>query len=201
MLKRNPGFQNNWILWLAGIVILFAMVFFFLFNKDTQASYQGAASDSTTIESKINNNWTGIDPSIPVATYEELKDTTLHVRANDDYAVYSIKEAIIFETGKNSIGKSGAEKLAQISASADKRFAGGKIIIYGYTDSTGTNASNKLLAFERAEAVKSWLITFGNVDPARISIRTEIEPNPASTNSTVKGRSENRSVEIVVIKK
>jgi outer membrane protein OmpA-like peptidoglycan-associated protein len=200
MRERKPGSNNNWLLWLLGIVVVLVIAFF-VFRDSTDTAYQGAASDSTTIESEINNNWTGIDPNIPVANYEEMKDTSVLVKANNDYAVYSLKEAILFEPGKDSIGEIGAEKLAQISTSAEKRFAGGEIIIYGYTDSTGTQASNKDLALERANAVKSWLIRNGNVIPNRISIRTEGESNPVASNSTRKGRAENRRVDIVVRKK
>jgi len=157
MVERKPGSKNNWLLWLLGIIVVI-VVAFFLVRDSTDTNYNGAASDSATIESEINNNWTGIDPNIPVANYDELKDTSVQVKANNDYAVYSLKEAILFEPGKDSIGEIGAKKLAQISGSAEKRFAGGKIIIYGYTDSTGIAVSNKELALKRADAVKSWLI-------------------------------------------
>jgi outer membrane protein OmpA-like peptidoglycan-associated protein len=201
MIENKPGSKNKWVLWLIGIVVILVIVFLLLRNNNTDSDYQGAASDSATLESEINNNWTGIDPNIPVANYEELKDTALHVKANNNYAVYSLKEVLLFEPGKDSIAESGAGKLEQISASAAKRFAGGRIIVYGYTDSTGTSASNKELALERAEAVKSWLIKFGKINPDRISIRTEGELKPVSTNSTTAGRAENRRVDIVVIKR
>jgi outer membrane protein OmpA-like peptidoglycan-associated protein len=201
MIEKRPDSKNKWLFLIIAIVIVLAIVVFMFRNNNESTEYTGAASDSATVESEINNNWTGIDPNIPVANYEELKDTSLHVKANKDYAVYSLKEAVLFEQGKNTIGKSGAEKLAQISASAEKRFAGGKIIVYGYTDSTGTNASNKQLAFERAEAVKSWLIKSGNLAPDRISVITQGESNPISTNTTVEGRQQNRRVDIVVRKK
>ena len=200
MVERKPGSKNNWLLWLLGIIVVI-VVAFFLLRDSTDTNYNGAASDSATIESEINNNWTGIDPNIPVANYDELKDTSVQVKANNDYAVYSLKEAILFEPGKDSIGEIGAKKLAQISGSAEKRFAGGKIIIYGYTDSTGTAVSNKELALKRADAVKSWLIRNGKVIPNRISVRTQGESNPVSPNSTVEGRAENRRVDIVVRKK
>ena len=200
MVERKPGSKNNWLLWLLGIIVVI-VVAFFLVRDSTDTNYNGAASDSATIESEINNNWTGIDPNIPVANYDELKDTSVQVKANNDYAVYSLKEAILFEPGKDSIGEIGAKKLAQISGSAEKRFAGGKIIIYGYTDSTGTAVSNKELALKRADAVKSWLIRNGKVIPNRISVRTQGESNPVSPNSTVEGRAENRRVDIVVRKK
>jgi outer membrane protein OmpA-like peptidoglycan-associated protein len=201
MVEKNSNSKNNWLLWFVGIIIILAIAVYLFRGNKNSADEMGAASDSVTIESKINNNWTGIDPNIPVANYEELKDTSLQVKANDDYAVYSLKEALLFAPGKNEIGESGAEKLKQISASAEKRFSGGDIIVYGYTDSTGTSASNKQLALERAEAVKSWLIKYGKVNAERISVKTQGETSPVSTNSTVEGRQQNRRVDIVVRKK
>jgi outer membrane protein OmpA-like peptidoglycan-associated protein len=201
MSERNPNSKNNWLYWLIGIVAVAAIIVFFSRNRDNTVEYAGAASDSTTVESEINNNWTGIDPNIPVANYDEVRDSDLQVKANENYAVYSLKEAILFEPGKYAIGTKGAEKLKRISASAEKRFAGGSIIIYGYTDSTGTAIENKALALQRANSVKDWLTTAGNVNADRISVKAVGETNPVSSNSTSQGRLENRKVDIVVRKK
>jgi len=201
MSVRNPNSKNNWLYWLIGVLIIIAITIFIFRNDHSEPELIGAASDSTTVESEINNNWTGVDPNIPVANYEELKDSDLQVRANDEYAVYSLKEAILFEPGKYAISGKGAEKLKRISASAEKRFAGGSIVIYGYTDSTGTNVENKELALERAKSVKDWLISSGNIKNERISLKALGEKNPISSNSTDKGRLENRRVDIIVRKK
>jgi len=191
MIERKPGSEYNWLAWLIGTVVVMVIAFFLLW-ENTDAGYEGAASDSVTIESQINNNWTGIDPNIPVADYEELNDTSVQVKANNDYAVYSLKEVILFEPGKDSIGEIGTEKLVHISKSAEKRFGGGQIIVIGYTDSIGTLANNKELVLKRVNAVKDWLIRNGNVIPNRISVRTEGESKPVS---------ENGRIDIVVIKK
>jgi outer membrane protein OmpA-like peptidoglycan-associated protein len=201
MSEQNPKSKNNWLYWLIGIVAVAAIIVFFTRKGGNNIEIAGAASDSTTVESEINNNWTGIDPNIPVANYEEVRDSDLQVKANENYAVYSLKEAILFEPGKYAIGTKGAEKLKRISASAEKRFAGGSIIIYGYTDSTGTANENKVLALQRANSVKDWLITAGNVNEDRISVKAVGEANPVSSNSTSQGRLENRKVDIVVRKK
>jgi len=201
MSVRNPNSKNNWLYWLIGVLAIIAIIIFVFRNRNSTTEYVGAASDSTTVESEINNNWTGVDPNIPVANYEELRDSDLQVRANDEYAVYSLKEAILFEPGKYAISSKGAEKLKRISASAERRFAGGSIIIYGYTDSTGTANENKELALQRAKSVKDWLTNSGNVKSDRISLKALGEVNPISSNSTQQGRIENRRVDIVVRKK
>ena len=202
MSDKSSNSKNNWIYWLIGILVVVAIIIFIFRNRDNTVEIAGAASDSTTVESVLNNNWTGIDdPNIPIADFDEVKDSDLQVRANENYAIYSLKEAILFEPGKYEIGNKGAEKLKRISASAEKRFTDGPIIIYGYTDSTGTVDENKTLALKRANAVKDWLIKYGNVNLDRVTIKAVGEVNPASINSTSQGRLENRKVDIVIRKK
>jgi len=202
MSDKSSNSKNNWIYWLIGILVVVAIIIFIFRNRDNTVEIAGAASDSTTVESVLNNNWTGIDdPNIPIADFDEVKDSDLQVRANENYAIYSLKEAILFEPGKYEIGNKGAEKLKRISASAEKRFTDGPIIIYGYTDSTGTVDENKTLALQRANAVKDWLIKYGNVNLDRVTIKAVGEVNPASINSTSQGRLENRKVDIVIRKK
>jgi len=83
MVERKPGSKNNWLLWLLGIIVVI-VVAFFLLRDSTDTNYNGAASDSATIESEINNNWKVIDPNIAVVNCEELKDTSISVKANSD---------------------------------------------------------------------------------------------------------------------
>lgn len=202
-LDPQPRRSTAWIIWLIIIVVIVAIIVFFLRSKNNTSDAMGeaAASDSTTIESQINNNWTGIEPNVPVAEYDELQDTNVSVRATNDYAIYSLKESVLFAEGETSLGDNGSDKLKQIAASAEKRFAGGDIRIYGHTDSTGTKQDNKELALQRAEAVKNWLVQNGNISAERISLNPVGEADPISTNSTEKGRLQNRRVEIVVRKK
>jgi outer membrane protein OmpA-like peptidoglycan-associated protein len=201
MSNKNLNSKNNWLYWLIAVVAVIALIVFISRNRNDAPDYAGAASDSTTVESHINNNWTGIDPNIPVANYEEVRDTDLQVRANDKYAVYSLKDVILFGPGKSEISSNGAEKLKRISASAEKRFPGGQVIIYGYADSTGTSIKNQKLSQQRAKSVKDWLVTSGNMNEERITLKSMGEVNPASSDTDEQGRLENRRVDIVVRQK
>jgi len=197
---KNQGVK--WLVVLISLTVIIGLTIFFIRkDKHPTTAYTGAASDSATIESEINNNWTGIDPNLPMDTYEELKDSNLKVQTGPDYAIYSIKEAVLFAPGQSSIGESAAEKLEQISSSAEKRFAGGPIRIYGYTDSTGTLAENKVLAEKRVRAVKDWLIQSGNINSSRISTSPVGEHHPISSNDSERERKYNRRVEIVIRKR
>ena len=196
---NNQTKSNNWIIWLIVILILILIGFYFFSHKNTEVTAE-AASDSSTIESRINANWSGVE-EIPDQNFDELKDADLSTRGNDEYAVYSVDETVLFDAGKSTI-KSGAEnKLKNIIASAEKRFPNGDIRIYGYTDSTGDAASNKELAQSRAEAVRDWIQKNANLESPNISINPVGEQNPVASNATQAGRKKNRRVEIAIRKK
>jgi outer membrane protein OmpA-like peptidoglycan-associated protein len=80
-----------------------------------------------------------------------------------------------------------------------KKYPGARIELDGYTDSSGTEAYNRRLSEERAEAVKQYLIEEAGVDPSRISTFGRGEANPVADNNTQEGRFENRRVEILIL--
>lgn len=195
--NRNP--KNTWPYWLAGaLAVLLIIIFILKKDKANEHITANAASDSTTVESQINNNWTGVDPNLPDADYDEVRDSDLQVRANKDYAVYSLNETVLFKSGEDKLEPKGMSKLKMITASATKRFSNGTFLIYGYTDSTGTKNENKELATKRVNAVKTWLVEFGKISGDRVTVNPVGESSPAFTNSTEQGRKKNRRVDIVV---
>ncbi len=72
--------------------------------------------------------------------------------------------------------------------------------IAGHTDNIGPAEYNLRLSQRRAEAVRQYLINKG-VPPERIYARGYGETQPIADNSTEEGRSQNRRVEIRIIKK
>jgi outer membrane protein OmpA-like peptidoglycan-associated protein len=101
-----------------------------------------------------------------------------------------------FATGKSEISptaREGAAKFAGIVASyPDLRFS-----VEGHTDSTGSVATNNALSLQRANAVRSFLISQG-VPASNIDVAGFGSSMPAADNATVDGRAHNRRVEIVV---
>ena len=73
-----------------------------------------------------------------------------------------------------------------------------KIIIKGYTDSSGSKAYNKLLSRFRANNVKSYLVGQG-IAPLKIDTIGIGPENPVASNATPEGRAKNRRVEIELI--
>ena len=71
------------------------------------------------------------------------------------------------------------------------------ILLRGYTDSTGTAASNQGLSDRRAAAAERFFVGQG-IDDERLTIRGYGENDPAASNATPAGRQQNRRVEIDV---
>jgi outer membrane protein OmpA-like peptidoglycan-associated protein len=73
-----------------------------------------------------------------------------------------------------------------------------KISIEGHTDSDGAASYNMDLSFQRAEAVKSYLVISG-IDENRINTKGFGESLPVASNKTAAGKQQNRRVEIVIL--
>ena len=70
--------------------------------------------------------------------------------------------------------------------------------VYGYTDNTGSAATNNALSLRRATAVSNYLRLQG-VDGNRIITDGLGSANPIASNATASGREQNRRVEIALI--
>jgi len=70
--------------------------------------------------------------------------------------------------------------------------------VEGHTDSIGSDAYNNRLSTQRAESVRSYLISKG-VNPEHLNAKGFGKTRPIATNSTPEGRAENRRVVFVVI--
>lgn len=72
-----------------------------------------------------------------------------------------------------------------------------KIVLHGYTDSTGPERINDPLSTQRAQAVKDLLVK-ENVAANRISVSGESDKDPIATNDNAQGRDINRRVTLHV---
>jgi len=135
--------------------------------------------------------------NVPSAKFDEITDKDISVRGNDRYGIYGINESILFDEGKSTIRPQAAADLKQIVASINKRYNNGNIRIYGYTDSVGSAGYNKELAQQRTEAVKNWLTQSGNISAANLTTHPIGEGQPQASNTSERGRQQNRRVEIV----
>lgn len=73
-----------------------------------------------------------------------------------------------------------------------------KVVIEGHTDSVGSDAYNKKLSQERANAVKKYMVDNAGIDAKRLKAIGYGEERPIASNSTAEGRAQNRRVEAAV---
>lgn len=103
---------------------------------------------------------------------------------------------VLFSTNQAQLKPGGArniDKLADVLQSYPQR----KVLIEGFTDSTGSEATNLALSQRRSAAVREALIDKG-VNPSRISTRGYGESYPVADNTSASGRQLNRRVEIIL---
>jgi outer membrane protein OmpA-like peptidoglycan-associated protein len=121
-------------------------------------------------------------PPPPVVAPKVIDRLTLHVN---------------FATNKATFAKADdadVEKAVEFL----KKYPAARFTLEGHTDSTGSDAHNQTLSEKRAEAVKERLVKRG-IDPARIHTAGFGETKPIADNKTVKGRAENRRVEVLIL--
>jgi outer membrane protein OmpA-like peptidoglycan-associated protein len=103
---------------------------------------------------------------------------------------------VLFDTGKAKLNPGSARKLdqlAQFLADHPER----RVQIDGFTDSVGTDSYNQDLSQQRADAVKSSLISRG-INPSRIGSQGYGKEFPVANNVDSGGRQLNRRVEVVI---
>ena len=103
---------------------------------------------------------------------------------------------VLFATDRADLKSSGLvniNKLAQFLQENPDR----KVIVEGYTDSTGTASHNQSLSERRAGSVRTALVKMG-VDPARIVAQGYGKEYPVAENSSTSGRAMNRRVVVTI---
>lgn len=128
------------------------------------------------------------------AQIKQLQDS-LNAKQTDRGTLVTFGD-VLFATNKAELKSSGLvniNKLAQFLQENPDR----KVIIEGYTDSTGAPNYNQSLSERRATSVQVALIKMG-VDPARIVAQGYGKEYPVAENTSVSGRAMNRRVEVTI---
>lgn len=101
-----------------------------------------------------------------------------------------------FETGKFQLLPSANARLDKL-ANFLKQYPDRKVLVEGFTDSTGGAALNMTLSKHRADAVRSALVTRG-IAADRIATAGHGTAYPVASNASAEGRAQNRRVEVVI---
>jgi outer membrane protein OmpA-like peptidoglycan-associated protein len=106
------------------------------------------------------------------------------------------ENAVRFDTNKSTLtttAKANLDKLVPVF----KSYADTDIVIYGYTDSTGSAEYNLNLSQQRANSVEKYLESKG-LNMSRFKMVGMGIADPIATNDTPEGRSQNRRVEFAI---
>jgi outer membrane protein OmpA-like peptidoglycan-associated protein len=79
-----------------------------------------------------------------------------------------------------------------------KDFDSSTVVVEGHTDSIGGQKANTKLATNRAEAVREYFISNGNIPEDKISAVGYGNKKPLASNQTAAGRAQNRRVDILI---
>ena len=128
---------------------------------------------------------------------QELLNTGVQVAQQGDQIYLIMPGNITFGTNDATI-QSGFKPVLNSVAKVIKEYNKTMVQVNGYTDSTGSNATNMALSERRANAVSNYLRLQG-VNGNRIITEGFGPANPIASNATAAGREQNRRVEIVLI--
>ena len=103
---------------------------------------------------------------------------------------------VLFDTDKSQLKSGGLQNVANLAAYL-KEVPGRRVLIEGFTDSTGSAGHNQELSGKRADAVRAALVAQG-IAGDRAEIRGFGEAYPVAGNDTAGGRQLNRRVEILL---
>ena len=139
------------------------------------------------IGNKMDKQAREIDNAIPGADVE---------RVGEGIKLTLKENAVRFDTNKSTLTSTAQANLDKL-VPVFKEYGETNIVIYGYTDSTGSADYNLKLSEQRAASVKSYLSSKG-ISSSRFTVTGMGIADPISSNETVEGRSENRRVEFAI---
>lgn len=134
-----------------------------------------------------------VDDQVLIAQ-QEMQLKLLNAKKTNRGLVITLGD-VLFGSNRSEIKSGGTrnlQKLAEFLREYPKR----KVLIEGYTDSTGNDSYNQSLSERRANAVRTALLDAG-VNGNRISTRGYGKRFPVADNNTASSRQLNRRVEII----
>lgn len=114
----------------------------------------------------------------------------------DNRLKLDIPSDISFDVGRSAIKSNFAPVLSHFATSLNQNPIT-TVTIIGHTDSTGSDAINNPLSFDRANSARDYLVSRG-VAAQRVATDGRGSREPVASNGTDRGRSQNRRVEIYV---
>ena len=125
------------------------------------------------------------------------QNTTTDEAAQSDQLDF---QNIVFDSGSFLVPSSSYRQLDEIGIALStlmKRFPDMTFVIEGHTDSLGETEYNQELAYNRATAIKRFLVAEHSINNDKLTAVGIGEIKPIASNSTFEGRAKNRRVSII----
>ena len=126
----------------------------------------------------------------------QLRDTGVSVTRQGNQIILNMPSNITFDTDSSRVKPQFNETLISVGLVL-RKFDKTLVDVYGYTDSTGSDAYNQQLSQQRAVSVATVLAGQGVVQ-GRFYITGRGEEDPIASNANEAGRAQNRRVEIML---
>jgi outer membrane protein OmpA-like peptidoglycan-associated protein len=123
-------------------------------------------------------------------------DEIAKVKEESRGVVITLSGSVLFATGKYTLLPIAKDRLNEV-AKAVKDQGYKAIIVEGHTDSRGSASANQALSLNRAQEVRTHLVSQG-IESSKITAVGKGEDVPIASNDSDDGRANNRRVEIVV---
>lgn len=107
-----------------------------------------------------------------------------------------LKNDILFDVGSATLSSQSMSTLNDLNRVL-KKYPKNRIVVQGYTDSTGSDEYNQTLSERRAQAVYNYLISNG-LKTLSITHVGYGKANPIASNDTEEGRAKNRRVVLAI---
>ncbi|MBR4682644.1 MAG: OmpA family protein [Elusimicrobiaceae bacterium] len=117
------------------------------------------------------------------------------VKTENGIQVY-LKNDILFSVGSSELSAASLQTLTDLNRVL-KKYPKNRIVVQGYTDSTGSDAVNQKLSTARAKAVYDYLLGTG-LKTLSINYVGYGPANPVASNDTAEGRAANRRVVLAI---
>jgi outer membrane protein OmpA-like peptidoglycan-associated protein len=111
----------------------------------------------------------------------------------------SLKDAIHFDTAKDTIKSESFKILDQVAALLKQHSELKRVRVEGHTDNVGGAGYNKDLSQRRARSVVRYLVDKGGVAADRLEFAGYGFERPVASNGTAVGRSKNRRVDFTIL--
>jgi outer membrane protein OmpA-like peptidoglycan-associated protein len=127
---------------------------------------------------------------------QELRSAGVSVERRGDTIALNMQNDILFDVGSAQLGAR-SEEVIRAVAVVLKKYDETRVNVFGFTDTTGTNARNEQLSYQRATAVVGALARNG-VQSGRLNATGMGETNLKVPTADGVAEARNRRVEIVL---